>query len=353
MWICPNCSNGNEDVSKFCTECGSPRPVQPIPQSQFIEESWQDEPTVVMNQPRDPEPWGQPGEETELLDRNTGAWNQPSQPAQTWNQPAQNWGPQTQPAQPVQNWGPLMQPEKKKSKTGLVIGIVSALVLALAGLLIFLFLSGGPRFREVRYTYNLWDGTSGEDVTTYQGKTGRIDTYEDGVRCNYSTFTCNKEGYIQTELYYAADGTQISRLEYEYDKNGNPKTIRRYSPEGNLELLIERTYNDYRVIEHSVNTYYTDFGTVDYRTIVEFSDRNNGLSYELDSNGQRTDKFTYFRVYDSNNQLTEEKCFDADDGELFRVSTYQRDKYHYVQSYVIRYYDGDESYYTYEYEQIK
>lgn len=295
MWICPNCSNGNEDQARFCTECGSPRPAE---QSAPVQQD---------------------------------AWTRPvEQPA--WSAP-----PQSAP---------------KKSKKGLVIGIVAGLAVVLAGLLLFLFLGGEPRFRETHYTYSLWDGTTGEDVTTYQGKTGRINSYEDGKLVNYSILTLNKDGYVQTELYYDADGTQLSRLEYEYDKNGNLSVIRRFSPEGDLDMVSERTYNDYRVIDRSVTTYYTSYGSVDARSIVEFTDLYNGVSYDEDADGTRSNEYTYRRVYDSKHQMTEEWKYDSD-GDMFRVNYYVRDEYHRILQYTTRFYDDDESVYTFEYERIK
>ncbi len=209
-----------------------------------------------------------------------------------------------------------------------------------------------PRFRETRYAYDLYDGTKLNCVTKYDGSEGRTEIYENDQLTRYSTFTCNDEGYIQTELCYNPVGTLLYRQELEYDEHGNEIRTARYDPDGNLESLIEREYNDVHVTEREITTYYDNSGAVTRQNIIEFEDRYHGVSYELDAAGNRTDKYTYLRVYDEDDQLVEEWSYRAGDGSMFRVDYYQRNQYHRLLGYTKHFSDGRESIYIYEYEQI-
>ncbi len=303
MWICPNCGMGNEDGHSYCTECGNPRPQTPS----ISDPAWEEE---------------KPGE-----------------------------------AAPIREWSPIPAPElpQKESRLPLIIAL-SVLGLAVLGLALFLFLGMGlgreARYRLIHMTFESYDGSTEEEIYSYTGSTGKLDSYEDGNLTYVSALRCNEDGYPVEEEYRTADGELVFRFEYGYDGMGNNNRIVRYTPEGKIDLLIERRYNEWRAIEYSESTYYDAFGLVDYRTIVEFSDRTNGVSYDLDARNQRTDNWVYRRTYDDNNNMTEEWCYEPD-GEFFRVNLYQRDENHLVQNYTVRYYDNDESHYDYQYEKIR
>ena len=301
MWICPNCSRGNDDAHSFCTECGGARPQTPRVQ----EPTWE-------------------------------------APRQTGYQPPVN-----------NNWNPAPVQPKKKSNLPLIIGL-AALSVLLVCLVLFLIVGVGkaPRFRQVYKFFQSYDGSTSEEIYTFNGDNNRLETYEDGRLAYVSTLTLNDQGYVATEDYRRASGEAVFFFEYGYDKNGNMDKITRYTAEGKVDLTITRVYNDYRVIEHQESVYYNDDGSLDYRTIVEFSDMYNGVSYDLDASNQRTENWVYRRTYDSNNNMTEEWCYNPD-GSFFRVNLYERDENHLILNYTVRYFDDDESHYTYRWEKIK
>ena len=300
MWTCPFCETINQEDGELCRACGSLRPkTSPV---------------------RKPAPAPQPREE------------------QLWETPL-----------PAEDRGRTAG-GKRKLILGLALGL---LCLALAGTGLFLLLGrNAGHYRVTRYYEELWDGSTSEDRYSYSGSTGRIESYKDGTLSYISTLTCDKNGTILTEDYRRANEELVFRFTYEYDRDGNQTAIYRYTPSGLMDLKITRRYNAYRVVEHSETTYYDENGKMESKTVMDFSDPAAGLSYELDAAGQRTDKWTYKRIYDAKNNLTEEWCY-YPNGDFFRVMMYERDKTHRVLKATTRYYDGDESRFTYEYERVK
>ncbi|MBO6054836.1 MAG: zinc ribbon domain-containing protein, partial [Oscillospiraceae bacterium] len=128
--ICKQCGTENDPGSKFCSECGAPLPAAPAAEPETITE----EPSVPENAPaasaQEPVPVNTPVPETPVTPDSPAPAPQPAAPAPS--APASNAGTFASPA---------AVPEKpKKSKAGLVIGVVLALVVLLAAAAVFLYL---------------------------------------------------------------------------------------------------------------------------------------------------------------------------------------------------------------------
>ena len=127
--ICPNCGNPVADGQAFCANCGAAQNMQTtIPEQPPVQPAYEQPPVQnTYEQPQQPQqpqqPYGQP-------QQPYGQPQQPyGQPQQPYGQPQQPYGQPQQPyGQPYgQPYAPAQQP-KKKSKKGLIIGIIAAVL---------------------------------------------------------------------------------------------------------------------------------------------------------------------------------------------------------------------------------
>ncbi|MEC3917221.1 DUF4333 domain-containing protein [Nocardia sp. CDC160] len=115
---------------------GGQQPAQPTtqwgdPSQQQPQQQW------AQSQPQQPtqQPWGQSQPQQPV---QQWGQSQPQQPVQQWGQSQPQWPQQGQPGQPDwsqqsgQQWPQPTQPSGGKKKTGVIIGIVAAVVLVLA-----------------------------------------------------------------------------------------------------------------------------------------------------------------------------------------------------------------------------
>ncbi len=129
--FCLKCGANNVDGAKFCSSCGAELVGSPSQPESVAQGGAQPQPQSQ------PQPWDQPQPQSQPWDQS-----QPQPQPQPWYQPPVQEPPQEWPdggsVNPVQGGD-----SPKKSRTGLIVGIVvGVIVLAIAGVLAFLFLSG-------------------------------------------------------------------------------------------------------------------------------------------------------------------------------------------------------------------
>ena len=173
--ICKQCGTDNAPGSKFCSECGAPLPAAAPETAAVPDPSEQSAPAAVPETSQQPEAAGPAVPES--------APPAPSQqaaepaPAPAPEPPAAKESPAPQPVKPApaENAGasvsPAAVPEKpKKSKPGLVIGIILAAVALLAAAAVFLYLRMN-RTTEIHLTdyldvsYEGYDGRGSADIS--------------------------------------------------------------------------------------------------------------------------------------------------------------------------------------------
>lgn len=139
--FCLKCGANNVDGAKFCSSCGAELVGSPS-QPEGVAQGGAQPQSQPWDQPQpqpQPQPWDQPQPQPQ-----SQPWDQsqPQPQSQPWYQPPVQEPPQEWPdggsVNPVQGGD-----SPKKSRTGLIVGIVvGVIVLAIAGVLAFLFLSG-------------------------------------------------------------------------------------------------------------------------------------------------------------------------------------------------------------------
>ncbi len=307
MWKCPYCETYSPEEAAFCVACGQPRTAPSIQT-----------------------PQGQGGGRNQQGPVNAQA-----------------------PAYAPAGAAPAPAP-KKKGKTALLIGgIVLGLALIALGLW---FLLGRTHCSRLVSTQLVQDGISTQTVTylySADGKTVTAQQVIDGKLRYQATGTVDKTGAFVTMIWTDLDGEITNRYEYENDKYGNHLVTRRYNGDGILVQLTTSEYNAYRIVEKQVVTNYGEGGKVVGRTIMEFSDRTNGLYYREDENGQRELAARYVRTYNDKNQLILQISYDPDDGnEVSRVS-YVRDADYYPLSYTSTPINGSPMTVNYQWERVR
>ena len=139
MMECPNCKKQLQDGMKFCDNCGTPLvPVAPAPQP-----ASQPDPQPAPQ----PAPQSQPASQPAPQPMNWGPTQQAPQPQPA---PQQQYGQpqygQPQYGQPV--YGQQVYGKPKKSKAGLIIGIIVAILVIAGGVVGFLFFTKQGPFAD-------------------------------------------------------------------------------------------------------------------------------------------------------------------------------------------------------------
>ena len=161
--FCSSCGSPLPDVGKFCPKCGQPIDAEPVPQPEAYQqqpEQYQNQYTYQPEAPQDPgsqqpqnsywqpqdQGWQQPQNQGWQQPQNSywqqpqeQGWQQPQE--QGWQQPQeQGWQqPQEQGWQQSAAAGGMAPAPKKKSKAGLIVGLVFLLLAALAAVACFVW----------------------------------------------------------------------------------------------------------------------------------------------------------------------------------------------------------------------
>ncbi len=132
MMKCSQCGTDLADNAAFCPSCGTP--VQQQPQQGFEQMQWGQQEQSAYSQPQ--QAYGQPQQGYGQPQQGYGQPQQGyGQPQQGYGQPQQAYGQDPYAQYPQQGY-PQYQPEKKKSKGGLIAGIIAVVAVIAAAIIL-------------------------------------------------------------------------------------------------------------------------------------------------------------------------------------------------------------------------
>lgn len=155
MKFCPNCGNQVDDSAKVCGYCGTPF-VQPEAPAQPAQPQFQQPAQPQFEQPAQPQ-FQQPAQ-PQFQQPAQPQFQQPAQPQ--FQQPAQPQFQQPQYQQPYPQGGfapAYGQPQPAKKKTGLIIGIIAAVVVIAVAVVLILVLGGGTKAFTIEEGVGTWE----------------------------------------------------------------------------------------------------------------------------------------------------------------------------------------------------
>lgn len=170
MKFCPNCGNQVDDSAKVCGYCGTPF-VQPEAPAQPAQPQFQQPAQPQFEQPAQPQ-FQQPAQ-PQFQQPAQPQFQQPAQPQ--FQQPAQPQFQQPQYQQPYQQGGfapAYGQPQPAKKKTGLIIGIIAAVVVIAVAVVLILVLGGGTKAFTIEEGVGTWESEFTLDMDDVIDKMG-------------------------------------------------------------------------------------------------------------------------------------------------------------------------------------